>query len=390
MKDISPEGTTALLGTVATSVLTLAGVTFSGTLVALTLASSQFGPRLLRNFTRARTTQFTLGILLATHAYALIVLRNVRVGDYSFVPHIATLGAFILTLLSLTMFIVFIHYVITSIQAERVVADVREELDCSIERFFGLEFYSGQGEETERRREKEQWDDVGSCRCLPSEKSGYLQGVDIDDLVKLAQEHDARCRVLVKPGQYIVHGQPLLAWQECEVSEENEGQFLGPFLLGMNRTAEQDFEYCIRQLVEVALRALSPGINDPFTAMNCIDHLSGAMVQVARKRLPQHEFTDSEDVPRVRTPPSTFGGFLGSAFNQIRQAAVDKPDVSMSLLESLYQVGKQCRTDDQIKAVIEQATLTTKVAKQHAETDMDQQAIEERFEEFASLTSEAT
>ena len=200
----------------ATSVLALAGVTFSGTLVALTLASSQFGPRLLRNFVRANITQLTLGSLLATHVYCLVVLRNVRIGDYSFIPHYATFGAFLLTLLSLAMFIFFIHYIVVSIQAEHVVADVFDELSVAIDDYFDSDMTSEGGEEASR----ESWDELNDEQPLFSRGCGYLQAVDLDGLLEHAENEDLRCRVLVSPGQFVVKGQPLLTWSDSNEPDE--------------------------------------------------------------------------------------------------------------------------------------------------------------------------
>ncbi len=385
LANISAEGTASLLGTVATSVLTLAGVTFSGTLVALTLASSQFGPRLLRNFRRSRLTQITLGILLATYAYALIVMRNVRMGEETFVPHLAALIAFILTLLSLTLFILFIHSVIQSIQAENVVAEVHAELERSIDHFFGEENAPDDQDDEERARQKASWEEAENESCLHSSRCGYLQGIDMPSLVAAAKTHDLKIRVLCNPGHYIVRGQALAAWRAKDLSDEHLTKLRNHFVLGSMRTAEQDLEYCIRQLVEVALRALSPGVNDPFTAMNCIDHLGGAMVSITQKRLPAHHHHDADGTDRVHTPPATYAGFLGSAFDQIRQAAAGKPDVTMRILETLYQIGQQCRTHVQFRAVQEQARLTLEMLDRDGLADADAEEIDARYAKVRNL-----
>ncbi|MFC7337585.1 DUF2254 domain-containing protein [Haloferula chungangensis] len=386
LENISPEGTTTLLGTIANSVLALAGVTFSVALVALTLASSQFGPRLLRNFIRANTTQFTLGLLLATHVYCLLVIRNVRNGGDGFVPHLATFGAFLLSLACIGLFIAFIQHVVFSIQADRVVADVYRELCRSIDDFFGEEGVSDDAEEDRRMQEKESWEDLNSEDSLASQKTGYLQAVDIAGMVSLAAEHDLHCRVLVRPGDFIVNGGHLVAWNApSALSSEDRTRFHNCFLIGERRTAEQDFEYCVRQLVEVALRALSPGINDPFTAINCIDYLGGALVRVAGKRLPKDEFEDDDGVPRIRTRPETFTSFLDAACDQIRQASFNKPEVSIRMLEMLRGVGQQCRIGKQLEAVLKQGELIASVALANAPTDSDSKEIEDRHSALRNL-----
>ncbi|MGB6221051.1 DUF2254 domain-containing protein [Haloferula sp.] len=386
---ISPEGTTAFLGTIASSVLALAGVTFSGTLVALTLASSQFGPRLLRNFIQANITQTTLGILLATYVYCLIVIRNVHGSEVQFVPHLATLFGFLLSLLSLGFFIAFIQHVVGSIQAERVVADVYRELCQSIDRFFGREGGADEREEEERRDEKQEWEDLNHEETLDSVRSGYLQAIDIEGIVTLASERDIHCRILAKPGMFIVPGGSLLAWNvSSPLEDEDRASFQNCFLIGSCRTAEQDFEYSVRQLVEIALRALSPGINDPFTAINCIDYLGGALVKVAGKKLPKDEFSDDEGVARVRIRPDTFSSFLEAACNQIRQGSPDKPEVSIRMLEMLTEVGRQCRLKTQLEAVLHQGDLVGTVARANATTKADEEAIAERHAALMKLGDE--
>lgn len=389
LRKVSPDGTQRLLGTVATSVLTLAGVTFSVTIVALTLASSQFGPRLLRNFIRSRANQATLGTLLATHAYCLIVLRSVRLGEeYAFVPHAATLGAFLLTLVSLGVFTYYIHDVITSIQAERVVSEVYGELSASIERFFGNaddhEDEPTPSEQDDRSRRTLRADEIP----VKASHSGYVQAINFERLVEKASNEKLRGRLLVKPGDFVVAGMPLLGLTGAGHSAASfEEAFRDCFFLGPVRTAEQDFEYGIRQLVEVALRALSPGVNDPFTAMNCIDRLGAALVKVAQKKMPQSVFRDADEVIRLRSLPESFSGFLAASCNQIRQASSGKPDVSIRLLEMLESVGRQCRNRGQWKSVLEQASMTASVAAAKCATKHDAAAIEERHAAILELES---
>jgi len=370
----SAEGVRSVLSTAATSVLTLGGLTFSATLVALTLATSQYGSRILRNFIRAVPNQVTLGVLLGNFVFCLIVLRAVRSAEEGqFIPHLATLAAFIATLASLAMFIHFVHYISVSLQADKIVSSVHAELDETIERFFPNK-HPQEPEEQEALQEKEEWEEIDNERPIGAPKSGYIEAIHFDGLLEVATDTDLRCRVIIKPGQFVQKGADLIAIGG-DPDENTVAQFTEQVLIGRIRTAEQDFEFCLRQLVEIALRALSPGINDPFTALNCIDYLGDAMGKVAGRRLPRRTFTDKEGHPRVRIRPTTFAGLLGAAFDQIRQTAGDRPDVAIRLLDVLGNVATRSVLDSHREVIREQVDTIHHSAGQGAECDV--RAIDE-------------
>lgn len=392
-RELSPEGSRTLLGVVATSVLALAGVTFSVTIVTLTLASSQFGPRLLRNFIRSRAIQISLGLLLATYTYSLVVLTMVRTGEDSFTPHLATHGAIGLALVSLGVFIYFIHHVVTSIQAERVVAEVHRELMASIDRLMRGDDERAEVEEDAAREVRDRWHELEEEEAICSHAPGYVQAIHVEKLVALTRELGTAVRVLVHPGAFVVEGEAVLAIPANSLSGEDDEarRRLGSgLILGDQRTAEQDLEYCVRQLVEVALRALSPGINDPFTAINCIHYLGSALAAMARRGMPAHEFPESGEEPRVKMRPQCFESLLGVACNQIRQASAERPDVSLSLLDMLLGVARQARTGHQLRALDEQGQKVAEVASAVARTSIDARAIEERHENLREYVNSRT
>ena len=234
---VSPEGTRVIMGTAATAMLSLAGITFSGTLVALTLASSQFGPRLLRNFIRARSTQMTLAMLLSTFVYCLVVLRSIRSGeDSDFVPHLSAFAWFVFTLLSLGFFIFFIHRISTSLQADRVAADVHKELSVAIHRIFP-DARPTDEEESNAGDESDVWEEIEEETPLNSPVDGYLQAVDLESLVTAAEKLDLRCRVLKRPGHFLAQGIPIFAVSGSADFDEAEAEaFLGCLLIGPQRT----------------------------------------------------------------------------------------------------------------------------------------------------------
>ena len=382
---VSGDGVRSVLSTAASSVLTLAGITFSSTLVALTLASSQYGGRLLRNFIRSLTNQISLGILLGNFVFCLIVLRSVRTGGSDdFIPHIAALSAFILTLGSLGAFIVFIHHIATSLQADNIVSTVYEELDEAIEQHFPDERPEGDKEEDEQAsEEKIDWDDLEDEVPIPAPKSGYIQAIAFDTLVDRCKHLDLRCRVLHRAGHFVNAGTGLLATsgeKAKTLSEEDREALLDAYIIGRLRTAEQDSEFCIRQLVEVSLRALSPGINDPFTAMNCIDLLGAALAKIAQRKLPKRHFSDSDGAQRVRARPIIFDDLLDVAFHQIRQTAGSHTDIALRLLGALSGIGANVLVPNHAKAVLFHAELIAKRGRDGALAESDADLISEALQ----------
>ena len=385
---ISAAGTRELVSTAATATLTLAGITFSGVLVAMTLASNQFGPRLLRTFIRARSTQVTLGLLLSTFVYCLLVLRGIRSQDEAeFVPHLAALAGFVGTLLSLGMFIYFIHHISTSLQADHVAATVFRELCEAVDRFFP------EGRETDESERKaaddsDEWKDLEDETPLGAPRDGYLLAIDMETLVETCAAHDLRCRLLKRPGHFLVKDTPMVAIPgEDSCDEEARSALRNCFLIGSLRTPEQDFEFEILQLVEVALRALSPGINDPFTAITCIDFLGAANSTIARRKLPQQIFHDEDGKPRVQAHPISFESTLDASFHQLRQTASDRPDIVIRLLEALANIHQSCLADAQRKAVQKHARLIADDASRAEMNESDRAEIEEKLEPFSEEKS---
>ncbi|MCB1098698.1 MAG: DUF2254 domain-containing protein [Verrucomicrobiae bacterium] len=380
LKNVSASGVRSLLSTAGTAVLALAGVTFSGTLVALTLASGQYGSRLLRNFIRALPNQLALGVQLGTFVMCLIVLRSVRdFGEGSFIPHISAFIAFIATVSSLAVFIFFIHHISTSLEAERVVGSVYHELDESIDRLFPTG-KSARGEEAEAEAERDTWDAPDDEFVIRSNLTGYLQAIDVAGLVELVVEQGpgVRGRVLAHAGKFVVEGEALLAIEGGQ--PERTGPWLECYIIGIKRTPEQDFEYHVRQLVETALRALSPGINDPFTAMHCIDYLGAALSKVASRRLPDSVHEDAEGIARIQTRPVSFNSVMGTAFNQLRHTAIDMPDVSMRILEAFANVASACDCLESRSSVETHTQLVASILEKDGLADIDAESIQERLD----------
>ena len=338
-----PEGARAVLSVIASSMITVAGVVFSITIVALTLASSQFGPRLLRNFMRDTSNQFVLGTFIATYLYCLLVMRTVRgLDDHQFVPHVAVTIGVLLGIASLGVLIYFIHHVAISIQASFIVGNVGEELRAAIDRLFPAELGKGK-EEVEHVHDTTSRYQHGAAKArVSAQHSGYLQAIDNDGLLQLAREQDLVVRIGRRPGSFVIKGDELAHVKSSDQSNETIAQRVSEmFIIGRTRNSSQDVEFIVSQLVEVALRALSPGINDPFTAISCIDWLAAGLSEMAGRALPSERRCDSDGKVRIIAESVKFESLADLAFNQIRQAGQQHPAISIRLLYTIGSIAER-------------------------------------------------
>jgi uncharacterized membrane protein len=262
---VGPEGARLVLSSIAGSMITVASLVFSMTLVTLTLASSQLGPRLITRFMRDRINQVVLGTFIATFLYALFVLQTVTEGEAEpFVPHISVTTALVLTLVSLGWLVYFIHHVADSIQADTVIAEVYAELIHALDHLYP----KLAGQEPAIAATKPVPVDLlaQAPAAIPAPKGGYIQAIGTHALLRLAREHDLVIEIHRRPGHFVVVGRPLMcAWPGARVSDHVAEAAADEVVLGPKRTPTQDVEFSIDALVEIAVRALSPGINDPRT-----------------------------------------------------------------------------------------------------------------------------
>ncbi len=328
-----PDGARTLLSTVAGSTITVAGVVFSVTLVAVTYASGQYGPRLLSNFTRDQGNQVSLGIFIGTFLYCLVVLRTVRDGKEgsgdadeivrdAFVPHLAMFGALALAILSIGVLIYFVHHVTDSIHVNNVIARIGQSLLDDI------------------ARHTAENDDAAPRQCLPigestpvqSPTSGYVQAIDEDSLINAAEEHDVVINLCAIPGAFVHRGRPLM---RVHGQAEDIADFTQSFTIGRKSTGHQDLRFAIDELVEIAARALSPGVNDPFTAIACIDWLGAALEDLAVLPKQSECVTDENGALRLVIPRLGFEDYLTCAVGQLRPYAAPDPNAGARLLAML-------------------------------------------------------
>ena len=384
------QGASAVLQTIGGSMITIAGVVFSLTLVALSLASSQFGSRLLRNFMRDTMTQLVLGTFVATFLYCLLVLRTIRRAEETlFVPHLSVTLGVLLAIASIWVLIYFIHHVAVSIQADEIVARVGAELVNGIDRLFPQQTSRGNAQTAagpvDAGIPEDFEQEAGSVEAA---EDGYLQIIDMNALVLLARREDVIFRIERRPGHYVVRRTPLVrAWPAHRVTDSLAGQVNSAFVLGNQRTSAEDVEFAVQELVEIAVRALSPGINDPFTAIVCVDRLGSALCHLARRDMPSPYRLDEQNRLRVIVSSSTFAGVVDEAFNQIRQYARTSVAVTVRLLEVVAVVATATTQEDRRLVLRHHAEMIVRGAREGLPESQDRLAVEERFTALATLLS---
>ncbi len=354
-----PEGARAVLSTIAASMITVAGVTFSITIVALTLASQQFGPRLLRNFLRDLGNQVTLGTFVSTFTYCLLVLRTVRgTDDEQFVPHLAVTVGVVLAMLSLSVLIFFIHHIATSIQASQVIANVADELAGAIDRLFPEQIGQEPAPDPSERAARAPSPTFVGGHAIVAVAGGYVQAVDGARLLKLATAHNLVVRLDSRPGAFVRRGTPLVTVTAALTpSDDIAASVRACFITASERTGVQDVGFFVDQLVELAVRALSPGINDPATARTCIDRLEQALCHLAGRSMPSAYRHDADGTLRVVASEVTFAGILDLAFTEIARYGRSSVSVSCRLLAAMRDLAPCVLHEEDRLALVRQAAF---------------------------------
>ncbi|GAB5537449.1 MAG: DUF2254 domain-containing protein [Rubricoccaceae bacterium] len=398
-----PDGARTLLSTIAGSMIGVAGVTFSITIASVVYASGQYGPRLLTNFMYDRGNQITLGTFIATFLYCLLVLRTIRGADEGFggenpagdvvgpfVPHIAIATALALALASIGVLIYFIHHIPESIHVSNVIAGVGRDLRRKVDTLFPERI--GRDEPTDAARQR---DDVVTdlpdgffedAKPIQADGSGYIQGADGDRLLELACDENLVLRVLRRPGDFVAEGDALvLAWPELD--DTTCQQIRRAFAWGRQRTSLQDVRFLIDELVEIAARALSPGINDPFTAMTCVDWLGGALKDLAGRDFPGSHRYGPDGRLRVVAQPTSYAEFVDRVFGQLRPYVAADRNAALHALRTIAEVSGRTEQEDQIDALRHQADAMNEGAQAVLQLEADRLAVAHRHQLVTRLLS---
>jgi uncharacterized membrane protein len=379
-----------ILTATSAAVMTVVGIVFSITIVTLTLASTQFGPRMLRNFIRDRGTQVTLGTFVATFVYAILVLVSISPGPHGdFVPHISIVVSFVLVVADLGVLIYFINHIANQIQLPQVIASIANDLSQALE----AQCADGTGLTAGQQESGPSADELISVMgqlggVVPTPASGYLQFIRHQTLVRIASELDAVVYLPYRPGHFLVSGHPLAvvlpATAAAHVAHHlDRAQAIGPY-----RTLTQDVSFGIDQLVEIALRALSPAVNDTFTALTCIDWLGDCLCKIANVWRPNGVHRDRHGRVRVISDQVSYDRLVQRSFEKIRQAGQGMPAVMIRQLDALAKIMEQTVLRGQNQVLLDQAAMIHRSCAASVPEDADQADVYRRYEALLALDAQ--
>ncbi|WP_026736320.1 DUF2254 domain-containing protein [Fischerella sp. PCC 9605] len=377
-----PDGARSLLEAVAGSMVSVTATAFSITIVALQLAASNFGPRILRNFMQDTGNQIVLSTFIGTFIYCLLVLRTIHGkgdGYEQFVPQISVTFGILLAIVSIGVLIYFIHHASTIIQASYVIQNVSDDLDKATRRLFPEKIGHSEPEQ-ERRIAEIPISFEEEAYPIRANGTGYLQAIDNEELMQIARKHNLLLRVKFRPGKFIVKGSDLvMVFPGERVNQKLVKQINDAFILGKERTEQQDVEFPINQLVEIALRAISPAVNDPFTAIRCIDRLSAGLSGLVERDFPSPYRYDDNHKLRIIAVPFTFERLVDRAFNQIRQYAQSDAAVTIRLLEAIATIATYT-TNPKHKLVLKRhAEMILRGSQEGLSEEQDRKDVIERY-----------
>jgi uncharacterized membrane protein len=380
----SDEAARTVLSTVATSILGVAGTVFSITLVVLTLAANQFGSRLVQNFMDDNLNQFVLGLYAGTFLYCIIALQTVRSeGEMDFVPKITTGFLLVLVIVGVVLLVYFIHHVSVSIQADHVIANTSKRLQKSLESIYPEKLGNGGIPGKWINNVESYLENHPVHTKLNCNSTGYLQAIAFKQLLDICTDNDLVVNLLLSPGDFAVERQLCIkVYSQGELSLKVKKKLLGTLAFGPVRTATQDAEFAIHQMVEIASRALSPGINDPYTAITCLDNLTASLCKLATIDFPTPFREDQNGKLRVLTQPESFEGFLDASYNQIRQFGKEVPSVIIRLMDNLHTLSGFTQENAKIAAIRKHAEMTLRAGKEFFSEKKDVEDLEERYNNF--------
>jgi uncharacterized membrane protein len=379
-----PQVAQVILAGIAGSIMTVVSIVFAILLMTLTLASMQFSPRIIVSFSRDRVTQWTLGIFLGTFLYCMAALPAARSLPQPFAPVATVLGAMALALVCVGLLLFFIHHISQAISVNHIVDRIAVETEAVIDEIMPWPHLLNHHVK-----------DAEPLRPNPSEvavlshDSGYVRFVDTRRLVALAKHYHVTIRVLRRVGHFVPAGIPLMMVSKGNrLSPEGTAELLAAFDFGPTRTLQQDVEFGVLQIVDVALKAISPAVNDPTTAINCVDQLSRILIRFASREPPEDLLYDPPGIVRASIGWIHFERLLEAALEQIRMYAKTDVAVSLRLLRALGDIAASTPDAEFRRILVEQGMRTVAgCAEKLGEEELKQlRARQASLESFTTIS----
>lgn len=372
-----PSEAQTVLSTLLSSMITMASLVFSITMVVLTLAASQFGPRLIRSFMGNLQTQIVLGAFVMTIVFCLLALPALEVAETTArLPYVSVSAALALTLLSVALLVVFLDSLARSIVSETVIDRVGRDLDRLIEQLPEAPASVVNEDPTEFAPA----DLEERAVFFGPRAAGYVQAIEFEQLIAAAAASDVLILLYFRAGHYLVPGAPEIGVYPGErLDEDLKTRVQAAIITGVHRMPIQDTDFSIRHFDEIATRALSPGVNDPYTAVAVTDRLSASLCKLMGRALPRGVLRDDDNRVRVLCTPTSYRGLIGAAFNQLRQHGAGMPIIVLHILEAVERIGQHARFAEQREALMEEAEALMQSARRRIDSEMDLKSIEDRY-----------
>jgi uncharacterized membrane protein len=367
----SPDAARQILIAIAAAIITVVGVVFSIVIVALTLTSTQFGPRMLRNFIRDRGTQVTLGTFVATFVYAVLALGSIGQGGPAFVPRISITVTLALMVADLAVLIYFLHHITIQIQLPHVIAGIAGDLAAAIE------LQAGHGAADSGRAAARLVAGLhGPGGEVAAPRSGYLQYIQHRLLIRLAAELGVVIHLRYRPGHFLVQGHPYATVWPADAAGRVARELSRAHVTGPYRTLAQDVSFGVDQLVEIAIRALSPAVNDTFTALTCIDWIGDSLCNVTGRWHPTRVYRDAAGIVRLVTTETTYERLVQRAFEKIRQSGRGMPAVMIRQLDALAKIMERATAPEDRQLLLDQAAMIERLSLSSVDEESDRADIQ--------------
>lgn len=399
---VEPAGSRDMLSAVAGSMITIAGIVFSIVIVALSLTSTQYTPRILRNFMRDQINQVVLGVFVGIFTYCIVVLRTIRGdgGDNIFVPSIAVITGVLLAVVGIGFLIFFIHHIAVSIQASTIIADVFEETIAVVDELFPHRL--GENAPDEELENLEKFSSEANWQTIRSTQTGYIQNIDIEGLLKFTRQREIILKMEHGVGEFVIAGAPLASvtnraqtnGAHLKIDKETTEKLNRIYSVDNFRTVDQDVAFGIRQIADIVMKALSPGVNDTTTAVISIDYLSAICSHLAAHPFPTRFRFAGNRLQVIAKRPS-FEDLTDLAFNQTRQNATNNVAIILRSLHALEQIALRIKDGhdlhnkqqnlsaekraERLEIIARHLQMTVDAARENVKSKDDRAQIEEHI-----------
>ena len=384
------DNAVSLLQTLTGAMVAIATVVFSTMMVVLTLATSQFGHRLIRSFMRDRSNQAVLGIFLATFVFCLLVFHMVgNDADNNFVPGVSLTVGFVLAIFSTCTLIYFTHHMASLVAAPEVLEAVGTEFDGAIAQVYPprrKEHALTDGHEDGRQDQRRDNENTGARRMtyaptgradaeILADEAGYIQVIGVASLRDLAAKHDRVIESVVGYGDHVVPGLVLARVHGGDINDDMRAAIAHQYVAGRERMTDHDLVFAINQVAEVGVRALSPALNNPYTALDCINRIAASLADVLARGLPDLAHVDDNGAPRFLLDLPDFACLLDAAFTPLRNYGSTSIQTMMQMLSAIEKLAELAYRDVEQQALRRQADALVEAAEHDLRETIDRERI---------------